>query len=215
MKLLEAVLKTGNRMNDGTYRGGAQAFKLDTLLKLSDVKGTDGKTTLLHFVVQEMIRYEGLRAVRIAKESQSQCSANMEIDKMVTKSAEETENYYKRLGLQVVSGISTELEYVRKSAAIDANGVTNSLSKLAHSLLNTQEFLNTVLKEVGEDSVMFKTKLVLFVEQAEAEIPRHIEEEKRIMSLIKSTADYFHGNAGKDEGLRLFIIVRDFLIMFR
>ena len=54
-------------MNVGTFRGGAQAFKLDTLLKLSDVKGTDGKTTLLHFVVQEIIRSEGIRATRAAK----------------------------------------------------------------------------------------------------------------------------------------------------
>ncbi|KAL9273688.1 Formin-like protein, partial [Drosera capensis] len=50
LKLLEAVLKTGNRMNVGTNRGDAHAFKLDTLLKLVDVKGADGKTTLLHFV---------------------------------------------------------------------------------------------------------------------------------------------------------------------
>ncbi|KAJ6694349.1 hypothetical protein OIU85_005070 [Salix viminalis] len=61
LKLLEAVLKTGNRMNVGTIRGGAKAFKLDALLKLSDVKGTDGKTNLLHFVVQEIIRSEGIR----------------------------------------------------------------------------------------------------------------------------------------------------------
>ncbi|WCJ21877.1 Formin-like protein 2 [Euphorbia peplus] len=61
LKLLEAVLKTGNRMNVGTNRGDAHAFKLDTLLKLVDVKGTDGKTTLLHFVVQEIIRTEGSR----------------------------------------------------------------------------------------------------------------------------------------------------------
>lgn len=54
LKLLEAVLKTGNRMNNGTVRGGAKAFKLDALLKLSDIKGSDGKTTLLHFVLQEM-----------------------------------------------------------------------------------------------------------------------------------------------------------------
>nr|GEV77159.1 formin-like protein 11 [Tanacetum cinerariifolium] len=62
LKLLEAVLKTGYRMNVGTIRGGAKAFKLDTLLKLSDVKGTDGKTTLLHFVVQEIVRSEGKTA---------------------------------------------------------------------------------------------------------------------------------------------------------
>ncbi|CAN1236036.1 Formin-like protein 1 [Linum grandiflorum] len=61
LKLLEAVLKTGNRMNVGTNRGDALAFKLDTLLKLVDVKGADGKTTLLHFVVQEIIRTEGAR----------------------------------------------------------------------------------------------------------------------------------------------------------
>ncbi|KAK1308111.1 Formin-like protein 11 [Acorus calamus] len=59
LRLLEAVLKTGNRMNVGTNRGGAEAFKLDALLKLADVKGTDGRTTLLHFVAQEMIRSEG------------------------------------------------------------------------------------------------------------------------------------------------------------
>ncbi|CAH1454593.1 unnamed protein product [Lactuca virosa] len=66
LKLLEAVLKTGNRMNIGTNRGDAQAFKLDTLLKLIDVKGADGKTTLLHFVVQEIVRTEGLSNVKKA-----------------------------------------------------------------------------------------------------------------------------------------------------
>ncbi|KAJ6727972.1 FORMIN-LIKE PROTEIN [Salix koriyanagi] len=40
-----------------------------------------------------------------------------------------------------------------------------------------------------------------------------LEEEKRIVALVKNTGDYFHGNAGKDEGLRLFIVVRDFLII--
>ena len=50
MKLLEAILKTGNMMNVGTSRGDAHVLKLDTLLELAD-----GKTTLLHFVVQEII----------------------------------------------------------------------------------------------------------------------------------------------------------------
>ncbi|KAL8026929.1 hypothetical protein ABFX02_14G062000 [Erythranthe guttata] len=63
LKLLEAVLKTGNRMNVGTNRGDAHAFKLDTLLKLVDIKGADGKTTLLHFVVQEITRSEGILVI--------------------------------------------------------------------------------------------------------------------------------------------------------
>ena len=37
----------------GTQRGAAAGFKLDTLLKLADVKGTDRKTSLLHFVIMQ------------------------------------------------------------------------------------------------------------------------------------------------------------------
>ncbi|CAN6311974.1 unnamed protein product [Urochloa humidicola] len=65
LKLLEAVLRTGNRMNVDTNQGEAKA-KLDTLLKLADVKGTDGKTTLLHFVVQEIIRSEEAKSEKVS-----------------------------------------------------------------------------------------------------------------------------------------------------
>ena len=50
MKLLEAILKTGNRMNVGTNRDDAHVLKRDILHKLADVKGTNGRTTLQHFV---------------------------------------------------------------------------------------------------------------------------------------------------------------------
>lgn len=210
LKLLEAVLKTGNRMNDGTYRGGAQAFKLDTLLKLSDVKGTDGKTTLLHFVVQEIIRSEGIRAVRTARESQSLSS--LKTDDFADDFTEESEEHYRRLGLLVVSGLSNELEDVKKAAFIDADLLTSTVSKLSQSLIKNKGFLNAEMKSLDEDSE-FNHVLANFVEFVEADISGLLEEEKKIMALVKSTADYFHGNAGKDEGLRLFAIVRDFLRM--
>lgn len=41
------------RLLQGTQRGAAAGFKLDTLLKLADVKGTDRKTSLLHFVITQ------------------------------------------------------------------------------------------------------------------------------------------------------------------
>ncbi|KDO69817.1 hypothetical protein CISIN_1g0370511mg, partial [Citrus sinensis] len=53
LKLLEAILKAGNKMNAGTSRGNAQRFNLSALRKLSDVKSTNGKTTLLYFVVEQ------------------------------------------------------------------------------------------------------------------------------------------------------------------
>ncbi|GFZ07775.1 formin homologue 4 [Actinidia rufa] len=57
------ILKAGNRMNAGTARGNAQGFNLTALRKLSYVKSTDGKTTLLHFVVEQVVRSEGERCV--------------------------------------------------------------------------------------------------------------------------------------------------------
>ncbi|XWS63335.1 hypothetical protein CRYUN_Cryun06bG0086400 [Craigia yunnanensis] len=210
LKLLEAVLKTGNRMNDGTYRGGAQAFKLDTLLKLSDVKGIDGKTTLLHFVVQEIIRSEGIRAVRTRLSSRSLSSFNSE--DFVEDHNQDKVEHYRSLGLQVVSGVSSELEDVKKAAVIDADALTSTVSKLNHSLEKTREFMTSEMKSMDEDSEFFRS-LSSFVDRADADIRWLSEEEKRIMDLVKSTADYFHGQAGRNEGLRLFAIVRDFLIM--
>ncbi|KAF1898991.1 hypothetical protein Lal_00019112 [Lupinus albus] len=210
MKLLEAVLKTGNRMNDGTYRGGAQAFRLDTLLKLSDVKGTDGKTTLLHFVVQEIIRSEGIRAVRTERARRSESSVAAE--DCFDEGSEESSEHYRRLGLQVVSGLINELDDVKKAAVIDGDALTAAVSKLSYTLTKTQEFLNTELKDIEEEDE-FKQCIERFVEKERDDVTWLVEEEKKIMALVKSTADYFHGNAGKDEGLRLFLIVRDFLII--
>ncbi|KAK9938346.1 hypothetical protein M0R45_015092 [Rubus argutus] len=210
LKLLEAVLKTGNRMNDGTFRGGAQAFKLDTLLKLSDVKGIDGKTTLLHFVVKEIIRSEGVRAARTAKESRS--FSSVKTDDLLEETSHDLEEHYRILGLEKVSGLSNELENVKRASVLDAESLTGTVAKLGHALKKTRDFLNSDMKNSGEDSGFHET-LKSFVQNADIDIRGLLEEEKRIMALVKSTGDYFHGNAGKDEGLHLFVIVRDFLII--
>ncbi|GAB2285304.1 Formin-like protein 5 [Dionaea muscipula] len=229
LKLLEAVLKTGNRMNDGTFRGGAQAFKLDTLLKLSDVRGTDGKTTLLHFVVKEIIRTEGMRAARGSKDGRSISNLSMKSELDVaedhlnlssettttTTTTTTTEEDYHTLGLQVVSGLSGELENVKKAAIIEADALTTTVSKLGSSLLKSKDFLNKQMQNAEEEEVESRFYRVLadFVEHAEGEITQLLEDEKKVMDLVRSTVDYFHGNSGKEEGLRLFVIVRDFLIM--
>ncbi|XP_057950106.1 formin-like protein 5 [Malania oleifera] len=210
LKLLEAVLKTGNRMNDGTFRGGAQAFKLDTLLKLSDVKGTDGKTTLLHFVVQEIIRSEGVRAARAARESRS--ISSIKSDDLLEDSSHDSEESYCSLGLEAISRLGSELGNVKKAAVLDADCLAGSVAKLRKGLGKAMDFLNSDMKNIDENNG-FHQILRSFVQHAEIDIMLLEGEEKRIGALVKSTADYFHGNAGKDEGLRLFAIVRDFLIM--
>lgn len=197
-------------MNDGTYRGGAQAFKLDTLLKLADVKGIDGKTTLLHFVVQEIIRSEGVRAVRTSVGSSSFNSVAS--DDMNEDTSLDSGDHYRALGLQVVSCLPSELENVRKAAALDADALSGMVEKLGLWLARTKDFLNTEMKDIDEENG-FRQTLKCFVEHAEIDVTSLLVEEKRIRSLVKSTIDYFHGNAGKDEGLHLFVIVRDFMGM--
>lgn len=197
-------------MNDGTYRGGAQAFKLDTLLKLSDVKGTDGKTTLLHFVVLEIIRSEGIRAARKVRRSQSITSVKTE--DILEDSTKETAEYVRGLGLQVVSNLSNELEHVKKAAVLDGDLLRSSVLKLGKSLKQSKDFLENEMGSLDEESE-FRVTLASFVQQAEDDIIWLLGEEKKISSLVKSTSDYFHGTAGKDDGLRLFLIVRDFLVM--
>ncbi|OEL18266.1 Formin-like protein 10 [Dichanthelium oligosanthes] len=210
LKLLEAVLKTGNRLNDGTFRGGANAFKLDTLLKLSDVKGANGKTTLLHFVVQEIIRSEGVREARLAMESGRSTSPSTSDDNS-NGSLEDNGDYYSHCGLKIVSGLSTEMDNVKRVAALDAEALSANVMNLRHGLLKSKEFLSEIA--TIEEKSGFHHSLECFVEYADNETMFLMKEEKRLRSLVKKTIRYFHGNDSKDEDFRLFVIVRDFLVM--
>ncbi|XP_020270048.1 formin-like protein 11 [Asparagus officinalis] len=202
-RLLEAVLKTGNRMNVGTIRGGARAFKLDTLLKLSDVKGTDGKTSLLHFVVQEIIRSEGVNAIEKS------------IKNSKPKTTEEQEEIYRVMGLDVVSGLSTELCNVKKTASIDLDVIVGSVSNLAEGMKKLRHLIEVDLPTV-EGNESFEESMTLFLIQAERTIKELKENEDRVLVNVRAITEYYHGDVSKvDEAnlLRIFVIVRDFLAM--
>ncbi|XP_041999688.1 formin-like protein 11 isoform X1 [Salvia splendens] len=193
LKLLEAVLKTGNRMNMGTTRGGAKAFKLDALLKLSDVKGTDGKTTLLHFVVQEIIRSEGIRVS----------------DRIMGKIHQKES--YRRMGLDMVSGLSTELCNAKKTATIDLDVVASSVANLREGMRRLQGLMGKEM-EGG-----FVRSMRAFIGDGERKLREVQGEEERVLVRVREITEYFHGdvNVSKDESnpLRIFVIVRDFLSM--
>ncbi|CAK9134927.1 unnamed protein product [Ilex paraguariensis] len=199
LKLLEAVLKTGNRMNVGTNRGDAHAFKLDTLLKLVDVKGVDGKTTLLHFVVQEITRSEG---ARLATPNQNPTSTVNDDVKC------------RKLGLQVVSGLCMELVNVKKAAAMDSEVLNYDVLKLSNGIGNIAEVAR-LNKAMGleESSMKFSESMNRFMEMAEEEIIRIQAHESVALSLVKEITEYFHGNSAKEEAhpFRIFMVVRDFL----
>ncbi|XP_076915991.1 uncharacterized protein LOC143575525 [Bidens hawaiensis] len=198
LKLLEAVLKTGNRMNVGTNRGDAHAFKLDTLLKLVDVKGTDGKTTLLHFVVQEIIKSEGARLSN--PDAQHPTVAN--------------DAKTRKFGLQVVAGISSELSNVKKAATMDSDILNSDVTKLSQGILDISQVVR--LNETIPNSVnreRFTESMNTFLKTAEEEIIKIQAQESVAFSLVKEITEYFHGNSAKEEAhpLRIFMVVRDFL----
>ncbi|CAN6478763.1 unnamed protein product [Victoria cruziana] len=207
LKLLEAVLKTGNRMNDGTSRGGAKAFKLDALLKLADVKGTDGKTTLLHFVVQEMIRSEGVRTSEALDESTD--------DESRHELCEEREERYRRTGLEIVSRLSAELANVRKTACIDLDDLASSVSKLSEGSMRVKELIDDDELPIHSKGEEFLKTMRLFLHHAEDEIEKLQQDKERVLHMIRRITEYFHGDVGKDDGnpIRIFVIVSDFLGM--
>ena len=205
LKLLEAVLKTGNRMNVGTNRGDAHAFKLDTLLKLVDVKGADGKTTLLHFVVQEIIRAEGSRL----------SGANQKtMDETALQSAFRDDVEFRKLGLQVVAGLSGELTNVKKAAAMDSDVLSNEVAKLAKGIAKIGE-VGRLNEEIALEEIRrrFSESMNGFLMKAEEEIVKIQAQESATLALVKEITQYFHGNSTKEEAhpFRIFMVVRDFL----
>lgn len=184
-------------MNVGTNRGDAKAFKLDTLLKLVDIKGTDGKTTLLHFVVQEIIRAEG-------------AGTNSTNENIENKNSSMREDDFKKQGLQVVAGLSRDLSNVKKAAGMDSDVLSSYVSKLAMGLEKVRLVLQ--YEKPGMQGKFFDSMKV-FLKEAEEGIARLKADERRALSLVKEVTEYFHGDTAKEEAhpFRIFMIVRDFL----
>ncbi|CAN8235847.1 unnamed protein product [Cochlearia groenlandica] len=215
VKLLEAILKAGNRMNAGTARGNAQAFNLTALLKLSDVKSVDGKTTLLNFVVEEVVRSEGKRCV-LNRRSQSLTRSNINNNNnnnstlQAMSKEEEQEKEFLKLGLTVVGGLSSEFSNVKKAACVDYDTVSATCSALAVRAKDAR-----VAIAECEDGGRFGKKMMMFLDTIEEEVKTEREEERKVMELVKRTTDYYQAGVvvkGKNP-LHLFVIVRDFLGM--
>ncbi|WVZ73739.1 hypothetical protein U9M48_022017 [Paspalum notatum var. saurae] len=219
-KLLEAVLKAGNRMNAGTARGNAQAFNLTALRKLSDVKSTDGSTTLLHFVVEEVVRSEGKRLAinrnyslrRSGSLARSGHEGGSSAAGFTSQgpSREERQNEYMNLGLPIVGGLSSEFANVKRAAMVDYDAVVSECAILGSRLNDIKRLLETC----GDDE--FARGLRGFVKAAEQELKALKGEQERVLELVQKTTEYYHAGATKERNahpLQLFIVVRDFLGM--
>ncbi|KAG2253796.1 hypothetical protein Bca52824_083932 [Brassica carinata] len=215
LQTLDLACKTGNRMNAGTARGNAQAFNLTALLKLSDVKSVDGKTTLLNFVVEEVVRSEGKRCVlnrrsnSLTRSSSRSSSTSSSSNAPQAMSKEEQEKEFLKLGLPIVGGLSSEFSNVKKAASVDYDTVVATCSALAVRAKDTRKVIAQC--EGGR----FVEKMMTFLDSVDEEVKTAREEERKVIELVKRTTEYYQAGAsvkGKNP-LHLFVIVRDFLAM--
>ncbi|CAI0410237.1 unnamed protein product [Linum tenue] len=56
-QIMQTILTLGNALNQGTARGSAVGFKLDSLLKLSDTRARNNKMTLMHYLCKVDLSY--------------------------------------------------------------------------------------------------------------------------------------------------------------
>ncbi|KAG0618044.1 hypothetical protein M758_4G034900 [Ceratodon purpureus] len=82
VKILEMVLVVGNHLNGGSFRGAASGFKLEALLKLMDVKGRQKNTTLLHFVVTELLKTDEQVGKLSEEMKEVKLVANLSLDRI-------------------------------------------------------------------------------------------------------------------------------------
>ncbi|KAK4368831.1 hypothetical protein RND71_012623 [Anisodus tanguticus] len=66
-QIMQTILTLGNALNQGTARGSAVGFKLDSLLKLSDTRARNNKMTLMHYLCKPQFCacYMGHKVVRM------------------------------------------------------------------------------------------------------------------------------------------------------
>ncbi|XP_016176623.1 formin-like protein 8 [Arachis ipaensis] len=215
LKFLEAILKAGNRMNAGTSRGNAQGFNLNALRKLPDVKSIDGKTSLLHFIVEQVAQSEGRREAMNQKHNIPKINGDISNSNENNNSLvqHETEKEYLMLGLQVLlGGIKDELSEVKKAAIIDHQNFIRMLYILNARVSEIREIVTKCCGENNERGGFVK-EMKGFAEECEEELKVVKDEHLRIMELVKKTNEYYLGGGGGSNPFELFLIVRDFVDM--
>jgi Formin Homology 2 Domain len=229
-KLLQAVLELGNYLNAGTQRGSAAGFKLDTLLKLSDVKGVDRKTSLLQFVVQQ-VQGEDPGVCKLAEHmSHVRPAATMQLSAVSAMVGEI------RLGLRKVSREAEaakedaeakaaaakakeeeekddeeEEEEVNSSSATDDDDghETNIVKKES----TTERKSKSPPSQEEEAALRFAEAMATFHSTASSEFAALEEAEKATVAELKSTSEYFGEEFTPTDPVKVVRIVRDFMLL--
>lgn len=194
-KVVEAVMNFGNFMSINAGSPSSHGLEPNTVLKIVDVKGADGKAALVQFVLQEILKPEGYDAKCSMVQGDAGC---------------------RKHGLEVVSKLAAELSNTKKAASIDIVMLSRSVSELGMGLGKVHDVMRLNSMVTSADSARrFHNSMSTFLKQAEEEILKLQSQESICLSSVKEMAEYFHGDSVNDEArmLRVFAGVREFLAM--
>jgi len=150
-KMMELVLAIGNFLNGGTFRGGAYGFKLDTLVKMGEVKGVDPKLTMMHYLAQTCESKEKYKELlEIGKEFPSLQAACRESIPQCGTELNKLKGEISSVGA-ILKGIEDNNDPFKKSMSNFHEGASAEIdaSQKAHKKL--EEDYKALLKYFGEN----------------------------------------------------------------
>lgn len=150
-QILETVLAIGNYMNGSTSRGQCVGFKIDALSKLPNTRGSDGKTTLMMFLVK-ILEPEQLEVVELAdactdasKISMSQLDADIG---MLKKQVNVVSNEMEKMKSAPPSGHTDSFTSVM---APFVTRCTEQIQQLTSASEDMHQSYNSLVQTYGED----------------------------------------------------------------
>lgn len=211
-RVMQTILSLGNALNQGTARGSAVGFRLDSLLKLIDIRARNNKMTLMHYLCKVLSGKlpEVLDFVKdlahLEPASKIQLKELAEEMQAITKGLEKVEQ---ELATSEKDGPGSETFYKKlKEFLADAQAEGRSLALLYSSAGKSADSLAHYF---GEDPVrcpfeQVVSTLLSFVktfEKAHAENLKQAEQEKKRAQMEaereKAKAGGAHKQAGSPE----------------
>ncbi|KNC46899.1 uncharacterized protein AMSG_03330 [Thecamonas trahens ATCC 50062] len=167
LDIIAHVLAVGNYLNGSTSRGQAMGYDLDSLFKINDLKDSRNKSTLLHFVVNEIMD----KAAATAAAATAERSSDGDGDEQQQPSEAATSNQTDPLAL------AEQLAAVPAGARVSLDELEGGIKRLTKLVAETQAAAKVVMEaSAGEDGEgassgdAFATKLVPELARMEADV---------------------------------------------
>ncbi|XP_023930367.1 inverted formin-2 [Lingula anatina] len=180
---LRVVLEAGNFMNTGKHAGNAIGFKINSLNKLTDTRANKPRMTLLHYLVQEGEKEEGV--INFAEDlvATLKIASRLSVDNM-TSEVNQLASSVNKLGTQ----LQNAPENIKNNFEKFVQTATADVTELKASLEEIKELTLKLGKHFCENESTFKLEECLgnFKTFCERVIECRKENEQRALQEIKA-----------------------------